>query len=134
MFYGNEKQMLKKLYDYCAGFYYDCTRNGLASSLVTIGKDFEIHEDLSRFVEDLASKLFYKIYMEDERLSPQFVTGMIDIVMEFINVETPKSKFTPASAMAGDNDKQLDIRSLVIEKFNSLLEDKEEEYAIKSDD
>lgn len=118
-----EEQLLKKLKDYASGFYYDCTRYGLIDMIHSICSNVNESVDYDKFSSAIANVLFKKIYIDGECFKPQLITGIIDIVLEILNVEEVKVGFAPASAMLGEcKSSSFDIRLKIIEQFNKNVD------------
>lgn len=116
---GKEEQLLKKFSDYASGFYYDCTRYGLSDMIRNICSSTMETKDYSKFSSAVANVLFKKIYVEGEVWNPRLIIGLIDIILELIDIKEVSTGFIPANAMLGEEKSNTDdLRSTIVEQFN----------------
>lgn len=119
-----EKQFMKKFTDYAAGFYYDCTRNGLYEMVCNICNYTIENKEYNKFVEATAMILFNKIYIEGEVWKPELILGLIDIMIEALGIQETKTNFLPANAMVGDQVlESKNLKDRIIVEFNKRIKE-----------
>lgn len=122
------RQLLKKLKDYAAGFYYDSTRDGLGYMINNICSVAIKSKDYTTFQDDIANTLFEKVYIDGERWEPKLITGLVDIVLEIVDIQEGAVGFIPANKMMGDDSRNSqNMRDKIIERFNRNIDESNDE-------
>lgn len=85
-------------------------------------------KDYDKFTTAIANVLFKKVYIEEEVWNPGMVAGLINIVLEVLDVQEVNTSFAPANSMLGQEDTKVDsLRETIIEKFNKNVAECEHE-------